>query len=143
MRPGMIYGKVCGMWFPRLIVLALILLTAPALVYSYNGGGAQSSSGDQEPGPTRKTFQNPPPEPPPPVESPAMGAPLSLRQKDAIVKANFKSTQRDVEKLSKLVQALDQEMKKSNPNVLSVSIVQQTDKIEKLARKIKNEAKSY
>ncbi|MGH9398454.1 MAG: hypothetical protein ACRD18_16600 [Terriglobia bacterium] len=143
MRPDMIYRRVCGMRLLRLIVLALILFAAPALVCSYNEGGAQSSSGDQEAAPARRTFQNPPPGTLLPSELPATSNPLSLKQKDAILKANFKSTQRDVEKLSKLVQALDQEMKKSNPNVLSVSIVQQADKIEKLARKIKNEARSY
>lgn len=77
------------------------------------------------------------------VEPPIFGSRLSLRQKDAIVKANFKSTQRDVAKLSKLVQGLNQEMKKSNPDVLSLGIVKQAERIEKLAKKIKNEAKSY
>ncbi|MDE3181641.1 MAG: hypothetical protein KGM47_18500 [Acidobacteriota bacterium] len=68
---------------------------------------------------------------------------LSRRQKDALVKANLKATQHDVDKLSKLVQALDQEMKKASPDILSVSIVEQANKIEKLAKKIKNETKSY
>jgi hypothetical protein len=68
---------------------------------------------------------------------------LSQKQKDALVKASFRSTQRDVEKLNKLVQSLSAEIKKSNANVLSLGIVNQAEKIEKLAKKIKNEAKSY
>lgn len=74
---------------------------------------------------------------------PPINAPLSLRQKNAIVVSNFKNTERDVAKLQKLVQTLDKEMKKSNPNILSVGIVRQAAKIEKLAKKIKNEAKEY
>ncbi|MGH9327016.1 MAG: hypothetical protein ACRD2B_10095 [Terriglobia bacterium] len=68
---------------------------------------------------------------------------VSLRQKDAIVRANFRETKQDVAKLFKLTQALQQEIAKTSPNVLSLSIVGKANKIEKLAKKIKNEAKAY
>lgn len=68
---------------------------------------------------------------------------VSMKQKDAIVRANFKKTKDDVSKLFKLTQALQEEIGKSNPNVLSLSIVGKADEIEKLAKKIKNEAKAY
>lgn len=68
---------------------------------------------------------------------------LGQRQKDAIIKENFKKTKEDVAQLGKLTQALEQEIAKSNPNVLSLTIVKNASKIEKLAKKIKNEAKEY
>ena len=68
---------------------------------------------------------------------------LTLRQKDALVKASFKATQRDVDRLNQLVQSLRQQIGKSSANVLSLDIVRQAGKIEKLAKKIEKEAKSY
>ena len=74
---------------------------------------------------------------------PGTAIPLTEKQKKALLKQNFRNTQRDVLKLSKLVQSLQRQMKKSSPNVLSVNVVKQTERIEKLAKKIKNEAKEY
>jgi hypothetical protein len=81
--------------------------------------------------------------PPSPIKDMNIGGPLSRRQKDAIVAENFKKTQQDVAKLSKLVQALQKQMQKSNPDVLSVAVWKQVNKIEKLARKIKGETRLY
>lgn len=83
---------------------------------------------------------NPPTTLPPVIDTQSHA---SLKQKDAIVRANFKKTKDDVSKLFKLTQALQEEIAKSNPNVLSLSIIGKADKIEKLAKKIKNEAKAY
>ncbi|MGH9406094.1 MAG: hypothetical protein ACRD3D_09715 [Terriglobia bacterium] len=74
---------------------------------------------------------------------PDINATPSRKQKDAILKENFKSTERDVAKLNRLVEALQQEIKKSNSQVLSLRIVNQAGKVEKLAHKIKNELKAY
>jgi hypothetical protein len=46
-----------------------------------------------------------------------------------------------VARLSKLVRSLEQAVNKSNANVLSLSIVKQAGKVEKLAKKIRDEAK--
>lgn len=72
-----------------------------------------------------------------------MGKPLSQKQKTDIVRANFQRTKKDIAKLSKLVQSLQDEIDKTNPNVLSLSIVNKATRIEKLAKRIKDEAKSY
>lgn len=78
--------------------------------------------------------------PVPPPDSPDA---LSPKQKDAIVTSNFKKTKQDTAKLRSLVDSLEKEVAKSNSDVLSLHIVESASKIEKLARKIKNEAKGY
>ncbi len=71
------------------------------------------------------------------------GRSMSRKQKDAIVNENFEQTKKDVSQLSKLVQTLQQQVNKSRPDVLSLQIVRQAKKIEKLAKKIGGEAKAY
>lgn len=78
--------------------------------------------------------------PAPPPDSPDA---LSPKQKDAIVTSNFKKTKQDTAKLRTLVESLEKEVAKSNADVLSLHIVESANKIEKLARKIKNEARGY
>ena len=78
------------------------------------------------------------PSPPPDAEDA-----LSQKQKSALVTANFKKTKQDAAKLCKLAESLEKEVSSSNPNVLSLHVVQSAAKIEKLAKKIKNEAKDY
>ncbi|HLI29931.1 MAG TPA: hypothetical protein VKV79_02380, partial [Terriglobia bacterium] len=77
--------------------------------------------------------------PPPPDAEDA----LSQKQKTAIVTSNFNKAKQDVAKLRKLAESLEKEVDGSNPNVLSLHIVQSASKIEKLAKKIKNESKDY
>lgn len=125
-------------WVARLAVAFL----AAGLIAE--GGQVQNPPiGVQPPPRTLENLEVRPPTQPVTVDLPPISTPLTIKQKDAIVKSNFKTTQRDVDKLSKLVQLLNTEMKKTNPDVLSVSIVRQANKIEKLAKKIKNEAKAY
>jgi hypothetical protein len=73
----------------------------------------------------------------------SIGPPLNHRQKDALIRDNFRRTRADVAKLSNLVRALQQAINKSNANILSVSIVKQASKVEKLAKRIKAETKEY
>lgn len=127
----------------RMAWLALVLIAA---VLMAAGGQSQTQTqpnGMPQSTPILRSLEGRQPNQPVTVEMPPINTPLTIKQKDAIVKSNFKTTQHDVDKLSKLVQMLETEMKKSNPNVLSVSIVRQANKIEKLAKKIKDEAKAY
>ena len=50
---------------------------------------------------------------------------------------------RNADELAALVESLQEELGRSNENVLSLKIVSQADKIEKLARRIKEAAKGY
>ena len=65
------------------------------------------------------------------------------KQKEALVDYNFKNLKKHAADLAELARALQKEIEKSNPNVLSLDIVKKADDVEKLARKVKNEAKGY
>jgi hypothetical protein len=137
--------KVC---FPAVVVATAALLICYAVpagcpvIYAGQQQGAQHIN-PLTPGPV----PGPPGTPggPLPIISNTTGIspPLNATQKDALLKQSFKKTKADVAKLSKLVQALQKEVDKSNANVLSLSIIKQANNIEKLARKIKNESKMY
>lgn len=78
-----------------------------------------------------------------PVNNPPMFPPMkgmSQKQQNALVKENFKKAKKDSEKLSSLADSLRKEIQASNPNVMSVDIVNKANQIEKLAKKIKEEA---
>jgi len=68
-------------------------------------------------------------------------SPLSGKQKRDLLKANFEKMKRDAGELADLAKALQEELNKSNENILSVDIVDKADKIEKLAKKIKGAAR--
>ena len=69
--------------------------------------------------------------------------PLTGKQKHDLLKANFEKMKRDARELGDLARALEEELNKSNENVLSLDIVDKADKIEKLARKIKGTARGF
>lgn len=77
------------------------------------------------------------------VPNVGIGPSLSRKQKSALVTDNFRRTKQDIAKLSKLVRSLQQAIDKSNANILSLSVIRQANKIEKLAKRIRNEAKEY
>jgi hypothetical protein len=59
------------------------------------------------------------------------------RQKRDLLKANLDEMKRDAGELADLVKALQGELNKSNENILSLNIIDKTDKIQKLAKRIK------
>ena len=68
---------------------------------------------------------------------------LSPKQKRDIMKANFEKMQRDADELAALAKSLQEDLSKANQNVLSLGVVEKAEKIEKLAKKIKSEAKGF
>ena len=91
------------------------------------------------------TFRNGPPsaalgQESPPTDLTPM-TPLKPKQKQAIMKSNFEKMKRDAEDLTLLAKSLQEEIDKSNENVLSLKIVEKAEKIERLAKKIKTMAK--
>ena len=56
---------------------------------------------------------------------------------------NFKKLKQHAEDLTELAKSLQEEIEKSNQNVLSLEIVKKAAQAEKLAKKIKNEAKGF
>jgi hypothetical protein len=80
------------------------------------------------------------PQEPPAVEPPS-SPPLTVRQKQDLLKSNFKKLKRDASELAELAKSLEEDIDKSNQNVFSLKVVERADKIEKLAKKIKSAAK--
>jgi hypothetical protein len=68
---------------------------------------------------------------------------LSPKQKSDLLKSNFEKMKRDAGELADLAKALQEELNKSNENILSLDIVDKADKIEKLAKKIKGTARGF
>ena len=69
--------------------------------------------------------------------------PLSPKQKKDVLKFNFEKMKRDAGELTDLAKSLQDELNKSNENILSLDIVDKADKIEKLARRIKGTARGF
>jgi len=76
---------------------------------------------------------------PTPGEEP--GPPLTKKQRQELLKSNFEKMKRDADELAELAKSLQEDLDKSNQNVLSLKVVERAEKIEKLARKIKTAAK--
>jgi hypothetical protein len=68
---------------------------------------------------------------------------LARRQKKELLKDNFEKMKRDAEELVALAKALQDELAKSNENVLSLQVMDKADKIERLAKGIKNRARGF
>jgi hypothetical protein len=69
--------------------------------------------------------------------------PLSDKQKHDLMKSNFDKMKRDAKDLADLAKALQDELDKSNENILSLNVVDKAEKIEKLARRIKGTARGF
>src|SRR2546428_2258675 len=65
------------------------------------------------------------------------------KQRQELLKSNFEKIKRNADELVALVESLQEELGRSNENVLSLKIVSQADKIEKLAGRVKEAAKGY
>jgi predicted mannosyl-3-phosphoglycerate phosphatase (HAD superfamily) len=65
------------------------------------------------------------------------------QQKEEPQKSNLEKTKTDAAELSALADQLRDELKKMNINVFSFKVIEETEKIEKLAKKIKEEANGH
>ncbi len=95
--------------------------------------------------PTVRSAQEPPPPKvaeAPPASSPVPNeAALTIpKQKDEPKKSPLEKTKTDAAELSTLADQLRDELNKMNVNVLPFDVIQKTEKVEKLAKKIKGEA---
>ena len=88
-----------------------------------------------------------PPSPPPRTEEPTAKSPLdplatlTPKQKRDLMKFRFEKMKQHADELAELAESLQQDLDKSNENVLSLKVVEKAEKIEKLAKKIKETAK--
>lgn len=79
----------------------------------------------------------------PRIDAPSAQSSSSQKRNRALLKANFEKMKHDTQELSDLAKALQLELAKSNENVLSLGIVDKADKIEKLAKQIKGNARGF
>ena len=92
-----------------------------------------------------RSEQNPAPPERAEVLSPAsavnnQAAVLIAQPKEEKEKSNLEKTRADAAELSALADQLRDELKKMNVNVLSLDVIEKTEKLERLAKKIKGEA---
>jgi len=69
--------------------------------------------------------------------------PSPEKQRNDLLKANFEKMKHDAGELADLAKSLQQELEKSNENILSLDIVEKADRIEKLAKRIKGNARGF
>ena len=80
------------------------------------------------------------PFPPPPREE----APRNARkQQRDLLKTKFENMKENADELADLAKSLQEDLNKSNENVLSVEVVQKAQRIEKLAKKIRSTARGF
>ena len=77
------------------------------------------------------------------IPQPGYVPPLSPEQKRNLQKANLEKMKRDANELADLAKALQEELKKSDVNILSLDVIDKAKKIEKLAKKIKGSAEIF
>ena len=68
---------------------------------------------------------------------------LSRKQKQDLLKYKFDKMKEDVDELAELALSLQKEVENTTENMLSLEVVEKAARIEKLAKKIKNNAKGY
>ena len=68
---------------------------------------------------------------------------MNARQKLRIVHANFERSKSDATELATLAKELRAELDKPNVNVLSLEVMNRIEKIQKLAKKIRDETKGF
>jgi len=66
---------------------------------------------------------------------------LSRKQRRELLKENLEKMKHDAGELAELTKALQDELNKANENVLALDVVDKADKIQKLAKKIKGNAR--
>lgn len=71
------------------------------------------------------------------------GPELSPRQKQTLLKSNFEKTKDDAAELADMAKGLRDELNKTSADILSVEVIHKAERIEKLAKKIREEAKGY
>ena len=70
-------------------------------------------------------------------------APLTPKQQRELLKSGYEKMKQQADELADLAKSLQDQLNKSNQNILSLQVVDTADKIEKLAKKIKDTARGH
>jgi|SRR6516225_4206255 len=114
-----------------LLLIASLAAAAPASPGQFSAGPTPMH---QSPRPMLPETAEPQPDVPP--LSPAANA---RRQRD-LLKSNYEKLKQEADELAGLAKSLREDLDSSNPDVLSLKVVQKAEKIEKLAKKIRGSA---
>lgn len=128
----------CSVWLRGLIVLGLLVATT--LIWTASAPSrppeGQAASPLADPAAARVTSQGVP------VER-NTGPELTTKQKRELLKSRFEKIKDDAAQLATKANDLHDELDRSSVDILSLDVIQKAEKIEKLAKKIKDEAKGY
>jgi len=112
-----------------LLITLVCLAPTPASAQSSNqgsqGGGSRTRSTIPENSPNEIT------------------EPMTPAQKQSIMRANFERSKSDAAELAALAKGLSEVLNKPNAKVLSLEVINRAEKIEKLAKKIRDETKGF
>jgi len=112
-----------------LLITLVCLAPAPASAQSSNqgnqGGGSRARSTIPENSPNE------------------IPEPMTPAQKLSIMRANFERSKSDAAELAALAKGLSEVLNKPSTKVLSLEVIYRAEKIEKLAKKIRDETKGF
>jgi hypothetical protein len=131
---------------PVMLIMAILMVTLPvlptgnsktsvipafAVAHAQGDSGLpQASPGLPQPSPAR-----------PDADIPQSS--LSKKQRQDLLKDNFKHMKKEADELADLAKSLQSDVEKSNAAVMSLEIVRKAKRIEKLSKKIQDAAKGY
>jgi hypothetical protein len=121
---------------PTLLLIAVLAgWTFPASFTSQ--GGKPPAAAPRPHSPVPAASQEPAP------QNPDLPPDMVKKQKRELLKQNFEKMKSNADELVELSKSLQADLDKSNENVLSLKVVDRAEKIEKLAKKIKEIARGY
>lgn len=122
-----------------LLITAAILIPPPSL--SQNGQ-TQQPTGETQPWPSNDHPLSPRPGDDSRNDNDVRRS-ISARQKRSIMRATFERTKTDAAELAAIARQLREDLNKPNADFFSAGVSGRAERIEKLARKIREEAKGY
>ena len=123
---------------PTLLLIAL--LAGWIFPASFTGQGGKPPAAAPRPRPLAPATSQEPSAAP---QGPDFPPDMIKKQRKELLKQNFEKMKSDADELVELSKSLQTDLSKSNENVLSLKVVDRAEKIEKLAKKIKETARGY
>jgi hypothetical protein len=121
--------------------LWVAVLAASIFPAKSTGQGGTRPAGAPHPRPAASSHSQEPGSVAP--ESPNFPPDMVKKQKKELLKQNFEKMKSEANELVELSKSLQTDLDKSNENVLSLKVVDRAEKIEKLAKKLKELARGY
>jgi len=137
MSKAMHRGGLAGQWGKTLVPLVAGFCLAMAIARAQTPTNGVAARNDRELTTTALTRDNNPAADIDPTNT------LSVRQRDSIMQANFRKSKSDATELATLAKDLCGELSKANVDVRSAEVASRLEKIEKLAKKIREETKGF